>query len=134
MAIVLPMMFIACSKDDPKPDENKFDYELSILHGKWRITHVETEDHGYVDITKPPYTSTFMPTYATFKADGSYTGEGYFGNGIGTYTAINKTITCYVGKEVYVRYDVLSLSGDECELIMYAEDPSSGAKIKCKKQ
>lgn len=130
LAVALPLLFVGCSKDD---DPN-FDYDVSILHGKWRITHAETDEYGYIDITKYPYSSVFTPTYATFNSNGTYSGEGYFGNGSGTYTAVGKTITCYIDKNVYAKYDVLSLSGQECELLMYAESASSGIKIKCKKQ
>lgn len=125
---VVSFVFVGCSSDD---DDNGFDYDVNMLIGKWQITEIQM-DGKYVDVTKPPYYPTIPSTYATFKTDGSYYGSGYFGTGSGTYKTKGKRITCYVEGTEYARYDVLSLSGSECELNMSMEGNS--LKIKCKKQ
>ena len=76
----------------------------------------------------------FKPTYATFNADGTYSGRGALGAGKGTYKAQGKTITCYVEGKEFLKYDVLSLSGKECELKVYQTGSSSSVRIRCKKQ
>ena len=58
-------------------------------------------------------------TSATFNANGTYSGRGYFGYGNGTYKAEGKTIITYIGGKEYLRYDVIRLSGNTCELRMY---------------
>ena len=47
----------------------------------------------------------------TFNKNGSFYGEGYLGNGSGTYRLSGKTITTYVDSKVYATYNVKSLSG-----------------------
>lgn len=128
----LVMAFSACSKDDEP--QNGFDYSLETLYGTWRVTHVEQKDGSMFDVTTSVAETFFKPTYATFNADGTYSGRGYFGNGSGTYKAQGKTISCFIDGTEYLKYDVLSLSGTQCELKMYQSGSSSFIKIRCKKQ
>ena len=70
--VVASFAFISCSSDD---DDNG-DYDKSIIVGTWEMTAVKTSESGmYVDWP-------FRKTYATFNADGSYYGSGYFGTGL----------------------------------------------------
>ena len=71
-----------CSKDKKK---NGFDYPIETLYGTWRVTHVEQKDGTMFDVTTPIAEKVFKPTYATFNADGTYSGRGAFGTGNGTY-------------------------------------------------
>ena len=72
--VVASFAFISCSSDD---DDNG-DYDKSMIVGTWEMTAVKTSESGtYVDWP-------FRKTYATFNADGSYYGSGYFGTGRGT--------------------------------------------------
>lgn len=121
-AIVLPLVFTSCSKDD----DSNFNYDINTLIGTWEITEVDTGD-GYV-IWILGTTST------TFNADGTYVGKGYFGNGNGTYEAEGNTITCFVDSKEFLKYDVISLASDNCELKMYTADEGTSIKIKCKKK
>lgn len=132
MSLLLGMVVAlsGCKKDEP----NTFDYPLETLYGTWRITHVEQKNGSMLDVTTPLAENVFKPTYATFNSDGTYSGRGYFGNGSGTYKAQGKTITCYIGGSEYVKYDVLSLSGQECELKMMITGNNTSSKIRCKKQ
>lgn len=65
-----------CSKDKKK---NGFDYPIETLYGTWRVTHVEQKDGTMFDVTTPIAEKVFKPTYATFNADGTYSGHGAFG-------------------------------------------------------
>lgn len=124
------MMIVAgCSSDN----EPKSDFDMNLLYGRWRITHVESKG-VMVDVTTPSGEAAFKPTYATFKKDGTYYGSGFFGNGSGTYKVKGKTIICYVEGVEYFRYDVISIQGTTCELKMYRTGSLSSIKIRCKKQ
>ena len=123
MAMVLPIfVFTSCSKDD----EPTFDYDLNMIYGTWVLDEVDTGS-GYQNWI-------LEETSATFKKDGSYYGKGYFGNGSGTYTAEGKTIKCFVGGKEYIKYDVLDLNGNKCELRMYMSGSEKDIKIKCVKE
>lgn len=50
------------------------------------------------------------------------------------YTAEGKTITCFVGGKEYLKYDVLKLNGNKCELRMYMTGNDEDIKIKCVKE
>lgn len=121
------MLLSSCSKDD----EPKFNYDLNLLYGKWRITEMYTSNK-WVDVTTYPGNLVMPPTYATFNSDGAYSGSGYFGTGSGKYVAIGSSITTYIDNEEYAKYDVISLNGTSCELNMSIG--SSSIKIRCKKQ
>ncbi len=133
LAIIgMVLAFSACSKEDEP--QNGFDYPLETLYGTWRVTHVEQKNGSMFDVTTPIAEMVFKPTYAIFNADGTYSGRGFFGNGSGTYKAKGKTITCFIDGTEYLKYDVLSLSGTQCELKMYKSGSTSSIKIRCKKQ
>ena len=134
LAAVLGLSILpsSCKKDEPAPQ--RFEYAIETLHGTWRITHVESKDGSMFDVTTPIAEKTIQPTYATFNADGTYSGRGYFGEGSGTYKASGKTITCYIDGTEFMKYDVLSLSGNTCELRMSKLGSDLSLRIRCKKQ
>ena len=76
----------------------------------------------------------FKPTYITFNTNGTYSARGFFGDGSGTYKAKGKTITCFIDGTEYLKCDILSLSGTQCELKMYESGSSSSIKIRWEKQ
>lgn len=129
LILISSFLFSGCSDDD-----NKFDYDINLLIGKWRVTHVEQKNGSYLDVTTTIAESVFDATYATFYSDGTYSGTGEFGDGFGTYEAEGKTIITYVQNEEYLRYDILNLNETECELRMYEDGYDVSIKIKCKKQ
>lgn len=132
VTLCLVMVLSGCSKDD----DQSFDYDIDLLVGKWRVTHIESDerDGTYLNVIDEPGASLFEPTYATFNSNGTYSGEGFFGNGSGTYSTSGKTIITYIEGSEYLRYDVLTLSGTNAELKMYESKGSNSIKIKCKKQ
>ena len=116
---IASLSFASCSKDEDK-DPGNFDYDKELLYGTWRIVEC-------MGITWPYQTTT-----ATFRPDGTYHGQGYFGTGSGTYKLSGSRITCYVDGEKCMWYDVISLSGTTCNLVAY--DDSGNIKITCIKQ
>ena len=110
----------SCSDDD-----SKFDYPMDTLCGTWEVTDIKANGTWY-DITQYPYTKFAMSI--SFKDDGSYYGKGYLGNGSGTYTAEGKTIITYISGKEFVRYTVKSLSKNDAELTMTADDESIDIK------
>ena len=128
----LATTYTSCKKNDPTTPA--FEYSIGTLHGTWRITHVESKYGLMVNVTDPIAERSFKPTYATFNADGTYSGRGFLGNGSGTYKASGKTITCYIDGKEFMKYDVLSLDGNTCELKMYEPGSEQSIRIRCAKQ
>lgn len=96
--VVASFAFISYSSDD---DDNG-DYDKSMIVGTWEMTAVKTSESGtYVDWP-------FNKTYATFKADGSYYGSGYFGTGRGTWSLKGNTLNTYVEGELFASYTIIS--------------------------
>lgn len=125
MAMMLPLFtFIGCSDDD----EKKIPDEMKNIYGTWLLNQVDTGNgDGYVDWP-------MEETSATFNEDGTYSGSGYFGNGSGTYKLEGSTITCFVGGKEFVKYDIISLTENNCELRMYISGSDTDLKIKCRKR
>lgn len=121
LALVLPMLFASCSKDD---DEKTSKISEDIV-GTWVIYEVDLDGKGYLEM--PEVAS------ATFNSDGTYKGKGYFGDGDGTYKIEDKTIFTYVSGVEFYRYDILNLSSNNCELKMYIKGSNVNIKIKCKR-
>lgn len=128
---LIAAIFSGCSKKDDGP---KFNYDINTLYGKWRVTEVQQKDGSFFDVTTSIAETVFKPTYATFNENGTYSGSGAFGNGSGTYKAEGNTIYTYVEGVEYLRYEVKSLSGNKCHLVMKEKDSSSTLEIKCTKQ
>ena len=99
---------------DPS-DETPLDREL--ICGIWKI--VRAKYSADAQLTEWEHEDT----YAIFKENGIYKGEGYWGNGEGTYSVSGRNITAYIGNEPYIRYEVLNIteSGDELDQDIYAE-------------
>lgn len=119
---ILSLHLSSCGNDD-----DDFDYPKESLYGTWKMSEVKMSETGsYI-------TWSLKPTTATFKSDGTYYGNGYFGNGTGTYSAKGNTITTFVNGEVNLVYTVLSLSGSTAELKMSIPGSTEMLWIKCVK-
>lgn len=96
-------------------EESTFDREL--IYGTWKIINAKYSEDANLTAWE------HEDTYATFKENGLYKGEGYWGNGEGTYSISGNTITAYISNEPYVKYEVLTIteSGDEEDLDIIAE-------------
>lgn len=126
LAAMLPLfVFIACSDDEE--NGTQISEEMRNIFGTWILRQVDTgNSDGYVEWP-------MEDTMATFNEDGTYSASGYFGDGSGTFTLEGSTITCFVGGEEFMKYDILSLSKNNCELRMYAPGSSDILKIKCQR-
>lgn len=106
--------------------QNNGDYDKSMIVGTWEMTAVKTSESGtYVDWP-------FNKTYATFNADGSYYGSGYFGTGRGTWSLKGNTLNTYVEGELFASYTIISATSTVSEMKMSIGDESIW--VKCKKQ
>ena len=120
--VVASFAFISCSSDD---DSDNGTYDKSQIVGTWDMTEVKLSQTGtYMDW---PY----RKTYASFKADGSYYGSGYFGTGSGTWSIKGNKLNTYVDGELYATYEILSANSTTAEMKMTLGDDSIW--IKCKK-
>ncbi len=120
--VVASLAFISCRSDD---DDNG-DYDKSMILGTWDMTAVMTSESGtYVDWP-------FRKTYATFNADGSYFGSGFFGTGRGTWSLKGNTLNTYVEGELFASYTIISATSTVSEMKMSSGDESLW--VKCKKQ
>lgn len=108
--LVTSFAFISCSSDD---DDNQYD---NAIVGTWKLTQVKTsQSESYMDWP-------FKSTYASFQSDGTYYGSGYFGTGSGTWSIKGNTVKTYVDGELYVTYEILSLTSTTSELKMSMGD------------
>ena len=117
--MVTSFAFVSCSDDD----DNQYN---SAIVGTWKITAVKTSQSGSY-IGWP-----FETTYASFKSDGTYYGSGYFGTGSGKWSIKGNTINTYVGGELYVSYEIISVTSTTSELKMSVG--GHAIWIKCKKE
>ena len=97
------------------PGETAIDREL--IYGTWKVTHAKYSEDA--KLTEWEHEDT----YATFKENGIYEGEGYWGNGEGTYSISGNTITTFINGEPYIEYEVIAIteSGDQYDLDINAE-------------
>jgi len=126
LAVLPTMIFFACSSSDDD------DLQSAII-GKWRITQVEINGTMY-DITTPEAETVWEPTYATFRADGTYIGVGVFGSGSGTYKVADSRVYTYVNGTEFIVYDVLSFSSSKATLSMRLRGSSTSRKVIVEKQ
>lgn len=123
LAMVLPVcLFSGCSDDD------EFKIDVNALYGKWELREVFVDGKWY-DVTKYPYTR--FGAEITFFSNGNFYGDGYFGYGSGKYEVKGNTINTYLNGELYLRYNVSSLSGNFMEGTM--SEGGSNIKIRAEK-
>lgn len=117
---LLSFGFQSCSSDDDEPTVND-------IVGTWKLTEVSTNDGA-------SFTSWILQTTtATFNADGTYSGKGYFGTGSGTWKQSGKMITTYIDGSEYIRYEVKELTSSTCTLVMSMKGSDSTIWVKCVK-
>ena len=104
------------SEDEPSMDD---------IVGTWKLTEVST-DNG-----KTFSTWTLEKTTATFNENGTYSGNGYFGNGYGKWKKSGNTVTTYVDGSEYLRYTIKELTSSTCTLIMSQKGSDATIWIRC---
>ncbi len=107
-----------------KSDKNDEPAKNDII-GTWKLIEVST--NAGVTFTSWP----FMTTTATFNDNGTYSGEGYFGNGSGTWKQSGNMIITYVDGTEFYRYEVKELTSSTCTLIMSSNKTETTIWIKC---
>lgn len=126
MKKVLFMMFIlaslSCLSSCSKDKEDDFNYPMETVYGTWEGTAIYSKGE-WIDITHWWYED--FQFSITFYSDGKYYGRGAFGTGSGTYKANGNTITTYVDGEIYLTYDIISLTNEKAELTMYDKSGDS---------
>ncbi|MCC8120349.1 MAG: lipocalin family protein [Bacteroidales bacterium] len=124
LCVLMGVSFTSCGDDDE--DEPKSSYATAII-GTWKVTQASSNNSTYIDW---PYATTT----ATFKADGTYSGSGYFGNGSGTYKLVGSKLTTYVDGSSYLIYDIIDLSGSTATLKITMDGSDSSIYVKATKQ
>ena len=102
MMALFSLCVTSCSKDDDV-DLGNFDYPQAELFGTWKASTIYANGRWIVVSDYPRYNMSI-----TFNKNGTFSGEGYLGNGSGTYKLSGKTITTYVDGMVYATYYVSS--------------------------
>lgn len=118
-----------CDKDK---DENKdpFLYGTENLIGTWDGIAIKTDGGSWLEIPQGSPASFS----ATFNSDGTYSGEGQYGNGSGTYKASGNMIYTYIDNEEYARYEVSSFQDGVAEMTMTVIGTDESFEIRVKKR
>ena len=103
-------------------DLGSFDYPTNELFGTWKasVIHVKGSLKWIIVEDYPKYKMSI-----TFNSDGTFSGEGYLGNGSGTYRLYGKTITTYIDGKVYATYTINDLSSSIADITLAMEEESS---------
>ena len=109
------------------PPTEEVVFQRDSLYGEWKVIKAKFAQ----DATMTAW--EYEETYATFKENGIYEGEGYWGNGVGTYSITGNTITSYVDNVPYIKYEVLSLTGKEAEIKATIVSTSQNVWLLCEK-
>lgn len=111
---------------DSQPAEALFQRE--DLYGTWEITGAKFAEDATMTEWEYEY------TYATFTENGLYEGDGYWGEGGGTYSISGNTITVLMANTPYITYEVLSLTGTEAEIKATIVSTAQNIWIHCEKE
>ena len=105
------------SPSDPSDPSDETPLDRELICGTWKIIRAKYSEDA--QLTEWEHEDT----YAIFNENGIYKGEGYWGNGEGTYSVSGRNITAYINNEPFIKYEVLEIteSGDEEDLDLYAE-------------
>ncbi len=118
------LLFIACGKDNGKDEpQNTITLNREDLIGCWKVIQAKYDEGAKMTDW------AFEDTYATFEENGLYKGEGYFGNGEGTYSVSGNVITTKVDNAPYIVYEVTEISEDKSKANLIATLQSNQMKI-----
>lgn len=108
---IIPWLLACCGKDNgTETPTNTYSLNREDIIGCWKVIQAKyDEDAKMTDWA-------FEDTYASFEENGLYKGEGYFGNGEGTYSVAGNIITTKVDNVPYIVYEVTGLEGDKANL------------------
>lgn len=108
---IIPSLVLSCGKDNNGDNpENSFALNRADIIGTWKVIQAKYDEGATMTAW------AFEDTYATFEENGLYKGEGYFGNGEGTYSVSGNVITTKVDNVPYIVYEVTGMDGDKANL------------------
>ena len=110
LCATMVLSFASCSNEN-----DDFDYPIEMIYGKWEGVGV-FYNGKWLDLTDWMYQE--LAFSIRFNEDGTYYGEGFFGNGYGTYKAVGKNIITYIDGQKYFTYQIKSLTADNAEITM----------------
>lgn len=143
--ILVAALMVACvsscsSSDDDSSSNPSFvtnpTFNMNDLYGTWKIEKISANGSDYYDFdsfVKETYGYS-KSTTATFNKNGSYQGNGYFGDGSGNYDVSADLITTYINGSVYYRYKVISENSSTCKLLMSDTKSSKELYLICNKE
>lgn len=125
--ILSAMTVVSCSKDDSVGIDDMIGGVKigEAIVGTWVLTDVKMKE------TDSYISWVYKPTYASFNSDGTYYGSGYFGTGEGKWSMKGKIINTYIDGQLYVSYEVISVTATNAELKMTID--GSTIWIRCRK-
>lgn len=112
------MLAAVCMSFTTSEDRSEKGWGKKDLQGKWTIVQSkfpapETEMEDW----------TREPTYITFRKDGSFATNGYYGNCQGTYKLKNGEITTQTNGKAALTFYVISIKDGVAEVFCDADDP-----------
>ena len=113
----------SCGKDNVKDPKDAFSLNRDDIIGCWQVVQAKYDESAKMTDW------AFEDTYATFEENGLYEGEGYFGNGSGTYSISGNVITTKVDNVPYIIYEVTGLEEDKSKAFITATLQKNQMKI-----
>lgn len=112
---------------DDEQSGQTFQIDRSKIYGTWQVVKAKFAEDAVM--SDWPYEDT----YATFKENGIYEGEGYYGKGTGSYSIKDDIISVLIDGQPYVDYAVSEQK--DSSATMCAKFRSNGVKVwmECKK-
>ena len=101
--------------------------DRALLYGAWQIDKAKFA----ADATMTAW--DYSNTYMTFKENGIYEGEGYYGDVKGIYTIQGNVITVLIDNVNYVSYKVLAQSDESLTLRAAFTTTTTKVWMECKK-
>lgn len=109
---IASLLLYSCGKDNgAETPSNNFTLNRDDIIGCWKVIQAKYDEGAKMTDW------AFEDTYATFEENGLYKGEGYFGNGEGTYSVSGNVITTKVDNVPFIVYEVTGLEEDKANLI-----------------
>lgn len=98
--------------DDPGTGNDDADFSLNRedLMGTWEIVRAK------FDASATMTDWELEDTYLTFKENGLFSCEGYFGDEEGTFSVVENTITAKLDNQPFIVFEVSSLKDEELEM------------------
>jgi hypothetical protein len=118
------LLLYSCGKDNgAETPSNSFTLNRDDIIGCWKVIQAKYDEGAKMTDW------AFEDTYATFEENGLYKGEGYFGDGEGTYSVSGNVITTKVNNVPYIIYEVTGIEEDKSKANLTATLQSNQMKI-----